>query len=58
MFEDRIGAIDKEIARYETLANLSNNDLRTKVREMTEESESLKKDILVSTDEVPMLLDL
>lgn len=52
LYEDRISQIDKEISHYEALANMNNNELSNKVDNMTEEAESLRKDILLSTEEV------
>jgi len=43
LYEDRISQIDKEIAHYEALANMNNNELSNKVSSMTEEAEDLKK---------------
>ena len=34
------------------VANMNNNELHQKVESMTEEAETLRKDILLSTDEV------
>jgi hypothetical protein len=52
LYEDRIAQIDKDIARYEQLANMNNHELQRKVVSMGEETEDLKKQIVLSTDEV------
>ena len=51
-YEDKISTIDKDIKQYEALANMNNSELHEKVKLMSEEAESLKKDILLNTEEV------
>ena len=52
ILEDRMAHIDKEIARYEAMARYNNSELKVKVREMREQAEDLKKEILLNTEEV------
>lgn len=47
MLEEQNAITDRDIKTYETMANMSNNELHTRVAEMSAESEGLKKDILV-----------
>lgn len=52
LYEERTAGIDKEIASYEQMANMNNTELKQKVQEMSEESELLKKQIILNCDEV------
>lgn len=42
LYEERIGLIDKDIGRYEQMANMNNSELKKKVVQMGEEAEDLK----------------
>lgn len=56
-YEEKIAMIDKDIKSYEALANMNNSELHKKVEQMSEEAESLKKDILLNTEEVNEVQD-
>jgi hypothetical protein len=43
LYEERIGLIDKDIGRYEQMANMNNSELKKKVVCMGEEAEDLKQ---------------
>jgi len=52
LYEERMSLIDKDIARYEAMANMNNTELQKRVVEMAGESEDLKKTIMNNTEEV------
>lgn len=51
-FEERIRAQDSEIKMYKERAKLTNDQLDVKVKEMTEEAELLKKQIMMESEQV------
>lgn len=51
-YEERIRAQDSEIKMYKERAKLTNEQLDVKVKEMTEEAELLKKQILLESEQV------
>lgn len=57
LYEERIGLIDKDIGRYEQMANMNNSELKKKVVCMGEEAEDLKQQIVLNTEEVTEVQD-
>lgn len=52
LLEEQNAVTDKDITRYEAMTNMNNTELTTRVAEMSEEAEALKKEILQNEEEV------
>ena len=52
LLEEQNAVTDKHITRYEAMTNMNNSELTTRVAEMSEEAEALKKEILQNEEEV------
>ena len=52
LLEEQNSVTDKDITRYEAMTNMNNTELTTRVAEMSEEAEALKKEILQNEEEV------
>ena len=52
MLEEKNAVTDKEIAIYESMSKMNSKELGTRVKEMREEAEYLKREIIQSEDDV------